>query len=452
VRDTGSPPTEADVRRSVRFRITAAAVLVVAAVLLAAGAVLVALQRASLTDGIDRTLEQRGDDVESLISTGDIPPDGLAQINEGFVQILAPDGGVALSTQNLANEPPLIFPVDAPFHLTVPVPVVDDDRFRVHGRVLEDGTVMFVAASFDQVEESSSALVSSLALALPIVLGVLAGLVWWLVGRTLEPVEAIRSEVAGFGSRDLHRRVPTSGTGDEIDRLAVTMNEMLSRLEISIEQQQQFVADASHELRSPLTRLRSQIELEMRIGGGAEATLESLHEDVIEMQRIVEDLLYLARMDAGQTRLTSATLDFDDIVLGEAEKAAMNAGIDVHTRGVMAVSVIGDEIRLRRAVSNLLENAVRHAEARVVLELRNDGDWAVLEVRDDGSGVPAGVSGKIFERFGRGDESRSSTVGGTGLGLAIARDIAAAHGGSVELLNPGDEGAIFELRLPAVAD
>lgn len=438
-------------RRSVRVRITAVAVLAVAVVLLAAGVVLVALQRGSLTDGMDRALTQRADDVESLMAAGATPPGGLLQVSEGFVQVLDADGVVSLWTGNLRGESPLEFAADVPFYVTSDVPVVDDDRFRVHGRRLEDGTVIYVAASFDQVDESSSALVGSLAIALPVLLGTLAGLIWWLVGRTLEPVEAIRAEVAGFGSRDLHRRVPTTGTGDEIDQLAVTMNEMLARLEASIDQQQRFVADASHELRSPLTRLRSQIEVEMRTGSsGDQAMLASLHDEVIEMQRITEDLLYLARVDAGEMHLSPSPVDLDDVVLRESQKTAASADVNVDTRGVTAVHATADEMRVRRAVSNLLENAARHADAVVTVELRSNGDTAVLTVRDDGPGVPLDAAKTIFERFTRVDASRSQTLGGTGLGLAIAREIAVAHGGGLDLCNPGQEGALFEMRLPIV--
>lgn len=169
------------------------------------------------------------------------------------------------------------------------------------------------------------------------------------------------------------------------------------------------------------------------------------------MQRMTEDLLYLARVDAGETPLNAAPLDFDDLVLREAQTVAADTQIHVSTRGVTAVNIAGDEVRLRRAVSNLLENAVRHAESQVTVEVRGEDGWAVLVVGDDGPGVPAEAAANVFERFTRVDESRAQALGGTGLGLAIAREIAVAHGGSVHLRNPGEVGALFEMRIPLPA-
>ena len=437
--------------RSVRVRVTFTAVLALAVVLLVASAVLVGLQRASLTDGIDRNLTLRADDVEALMAETGTTPGVLPQVSERFVQVIGPDGMVVLFTPNLGDESALIFEEDLPFFATTGVPAVDDDRFRVLGRRLSDGGVIYVGTSFDQVDESTSALVTSLGFAWPILLGSLAVIVWWLVGRTLEPVEEIRSEVAGLGARDLERRVPTTGSGDEIDRLAVTMNEMLERLETATEQQQRFVADASHELRSPLTRLRSQIEVELRDGTGDQRVLSDLRDEVNGMQRVIEDLLYLARLDAGEMELRPARVDLDDLVLRELENSSLDSGIRIDASGVALVDVYGDEVRLRRAVSNIIENALRHASSGVSVEVSRDDHWAVVTVRDDGAGVPSEAAEMIFDRFARVDEARSESLGGTGLGLAIAREIAAAHGGTLELANPGEKGAVFEMRLPAMA-
>lgn len=164
-------------------------------------------------------------------------------------------------------------------------------------------------------------MVTSLAVTIPVVVTILGAVVWWLVGRTLQPVEDIRSEVAEIGATDLHRRVPRPETDDEIDRLALTMNEMLGRLESSVDRQQRFVADASHELRSPLTRLRTEIELGLASVESQSdiRRIRSLLDEVLDMQEMVEDLLYLARADAGATP-TPKPLDLDDIVLREAKR------------------------------------------------------------------------------------------------------------------------------------
>jgi signal transduction histidine kinase len=293
------------------------------------------------------------------------------------------------------------------------------------------------------------ALLGSLALALPILTVFLAGLVWWLVGRTLRPVEEIRRDVARIGGGDLARRVPTPGTGDEIDRLAATMNQMLERLEVSVGRQQQFVADASHELRIPLTRLRSQLELMLVSNDGDvdRKALASMLEETIAMQAMVEDLLFLARLDSG-TEVSRSPVDLDDLVLDQVNQLSPGGGVDVHLEEFSAVLVYGDKSQLARAVKNLLYNARRHAASGIWVSLSESNGEAILRVRDDGDGVPIDAASDIFERFTRIDEARSADDGGAGLGLAIARDIIERHTGRLVLANAGEPGAVFEIRLP----
>ena len=176
---------------------------------------------------------------------------------------------------------------------------------------------MHVAAPLDDVDESVGALVATLAIIIPAVTAILAALVWMLVGRTLRPVERIRTEVSGIGLRELDRRVPQPPGRDEIARLAATMNEMLDRLDVSSRQQQQFVADASHELRTPLARIRSELELARREGDAADPeVVASLLEEVDGLQRLTEDLLVLAQLDAGVPARPGRPVDVDDVVLG----------------------------------------------------------------------------------------------------------------------------------------
>jgi signal transduction histidine kinase len=271
-----------------------------------------------------------------------------------------------------------------------------------------------------------------------------------MVGRTLEPVEAIRAEVADIGSEDLHRRVPLPNTRDEIDDLAKTMNQMLERLEISSDRQRRFVSDASHELRTPLTRIRSELELTLASAPDAatSAALGSMLIEVVEMQAIVEDLLYLARSDAGPTEAQTREVDLDDILLRESEQVVAGSALRVDVSGVSAASVMGDIGGLSRAVRNLADNAVRHATSTIRFTLRERDGWAELTVGDDGPGIPEEDAELVFERFGRLDMARSADDGGSGLGLAIAREIVTAHGGDLRLVNPGEPGAVFEMRLP----
>jgi signal transduction histidine kinase len=424
---------------------------VVATVLLVAGWALVLLQSEALTASIDDALSVRADDVLSL-DHRDLADYLTPGSVESFTQLVDVDGRVVASTPNLDGEPPLDFGLlDATDIVqTLEVPQVDDDLFRVLSRP-HAGGVVHVGTTYDVVTESIAALVGTLALVIPILLITLAVLIYWLVGRTLKPVEDIVTEVSGIGSRELHRRVPRPGTEDEIDRLAATMNQMLERLQISVERQQRFVGDASHELRTPLTRLRTELELGLATAEGPaeRGRLQSLLSEVIATEEMVGDLLYLSRTEASEP--LSARVDLDDLVIAEGRRLTANGRVQVNLAGVSGAQVMGDRGQLERAIRNLVDNAERHANTQVAVTLCETNGDAVLTVADDGPGIPVEGAGRIFDRFARLDEARSAGSGGTGLGLAIASEIAMRHRGSLSLTNPGEPGASFELRLP-VAD
>jgi signal transduction histidine kinase len=227
------------------------------------------------------------------------------------------------------------------------------------------------------------------------------------------------------------------------------MNDMLARVERGVARQQAFAADASHELRSPLTRMRSEIEVELATGANPDsATLRSVLEEASEMEHLLSDLLYLARSDAGDQPTRATTLDLDDVVLEEIGRRRGSERITIDASSVSAAQVWGDPIQLARAVRNLLDNAVRHARHTVTLSLTESGAEAILVVADDGPGIPADQAERIFERFARIDEGRTRRDGGTGLGLSITTDIVARHGGTVRVDPTVPAGARFEVRLP----
>ncbi|MDH5505097.1 MAG: ATP-binding protein, partial [Acidimicrobiia bacterium] len=402
-------------RGSVRYRITAVATWVVALVLIVASVILVATQRVQLTNGVDAALQQRAADI-LLIQSSELGASG----EEGFAQIINEDTEVIASSRNLAGQPPLPIPYrlgDEDRIQTVDDLAVDDDVFRVLSRTVStaDGrAVLHVGATFDTVLESTRTLVGALLVTIPIVAASLAALVWWLVGRTLDPVEAIRAEVADIGATDLHRRVPIPKNEDEISRLAETMNGMLERLDEAVGRQQRFVGDASHELRSPLARMRTELEVELSMGQNPQ--LESVLEEVVELQTLIEDLLELAKTDANSTVSVKTPVDLDDVVFREV--ANLPSGV-VDISKVSAAQVFGDRVQLGRAVRNLVENASRHAVERVVISLQETDGEAVLIVTDDGPGIPIEKHELVFERFGRIDAARNRADGGTGLGLAI---------------------------------
>jgi signal transduction histidine kinase len=440
--------------RSIRFRITAIATVGVAVVLVAGGAALVLLQRSALVAVLDQTIAQRADDIVALVETGAVLPDELAaSAEEGFAQLVEKDGAVLVSTPNLSNSPALALEIDPGSSedlRTIAVVEVDDDVFRVLSRQVPGIGVLHVGTTYDVVAESAAALARALVLIVPLLVAAMGAIVWWLVGRTLQPVENMRLEVAEIGATDLGRRVPRPGTNDEIDRLAATMNEMLARLESSISRQQSFVADASHELRGPLTRIRGELEVDLADSPDPEqrSILKGLLEEVVGLQHMVEDLLFLARADGRAAPKAFRGLDLDDLVLKEAKRIQSRQRVQVDLSAVSGAQVLGDVSQLARAIGNILDNAERHASTRINLSLDESEGVAILVIGDDGPGISDQDSERIFERFTRLDEARTAGTGGSGLGLAISKEIVERHDGTLTLLPPAGLGARFEMRLP----
>ncbi|WP_406725423.1 HAMP domain-containing sensor histidine kinase [Streptomyces sp. GD-15H] len=274
----------------------------------------------------------------------------------------------------------------------------------------------------------------------PLLAALVAGMTWVVTGRALRPVAGIREEMAAItASEDLTRRVPEPATHDEIARLARTTNETLAALEKSVERQRSFVADASHELRSPIASLRTQ--LEVAAAHPELLDLDGAVEDTVRLQHLAADLLLLARLDAGERPVDGRV----DLAALAREEAAGRTGVTVDAE---TAEVAGSRGQLGRVLGNLLDNGRRHARETVSVTVRREGDWAVLGVADDGDGVAEADRERIFERFVRLDDARSRDDGGAGLGLAIARDVAVRHGGALTAGAAPAGGALFELRLP----
>ena len=282
----------------------------------------------------------------------------------------------------------------------------------------------------------------------------ISAVVWALVGRTLRPVERIRSEVAAIDGGDTSHRISPPATGDEIERLAVTMNDLLERQDVASRRQRQFVADASHELRSPLARMRTELDVGRTDGGEADEVVASISDEVDHLTALVDDLLHLARSDAADAVDVRRPVDLDDIVLDEARRIGDASDVNLDLSAMSAAHLDGNPNQLRRLVRNLLDNAVRHASERVAVSLRESGSGTItLTVGDDGPGIAPADRERVFERFVRLDAARTRHDGGTGLGLAIARDIAERHGGTITLDDTLDEadagsGARFVVILP----
>lgn len=417
------------------MRITVAAAGIVLAVLVVVAVLLVVTQRAALLDQLDESLEVDAERIAAGVAAGSEPP--VLTDDDRLVAVVA-DGAVVAVTSEL--EPDQVGALAGADEGDV---TIDGEGHRV-ARADAESVAVVVAGPTEDIDDAVAALVRALAVLVPTAGVLLAAIVWLLVGRALRPVERIRAEVAAIGLDELHRRVPQPDGTDEIARLAATMNEMLDRLDAANQRQQRFTADASHELRTPLTRMRAELELDQRHPGRADvaATRESLLDEVASLQRLIDDLLLLARGDAG-VAARRGPVDLDDIVLEEARAAG---SVDVGE--VSAAQVSGDPAALRRVVRNLLDNARRHATTTVSARLSEVGGEARLIIDDDGPGIPLERRDEVFERFRRLDDARSPGDGRTGLGLAIVGSVVTQLGGTVAVSDSPWGGARLTVTLP----
>ncbi|MFJ9694283.1 ATP-binding protein [Kitasatospora sp. NPDC101183] len=441
--------------RSVRARTTLAACVSVALVLAVASAAVVLLLRANLERTVENGAREQARAVARLAEDGRLTAQPPLDHGTDFIQVVDAHGRVVAASQNLAGHPALAPAGHRDGHRSFDLGALGDEHHQRVATVTADtpaGPVtVHVGASLRTADAAGDLTKVALTAVSTLLLVTVGLLTWRTTGLALRPVEAIRAEVAAIGDRDLDRRVPEPGSDDEIARLAGTMNAMLGRLEAAGVRQRRFIADASHELRSPLTVLRTQLEVALAHPDPqvrADLVAGAL-EDTERLQALAADLLLLARLDAtGQGRPEQA-VDLAELV--HQTVAARTAGphpVTVHAEA--AAPVAGDPQWLRRLLTNLLDNAQRHAREGVSVRLVAEGGHAVLDVANDGPPIAPEDRERIFERFTRLDDARSRDDGGAGLGLPIARDIATLHGGT--LTAPDTPGATtFRTRLPLSA-
>ncbi|MGW6285986.1 ATP-binding protein [Streptomyces sp. NPDC055107] len=491
--------------RSVRARAAIGATLVVAVALVGAGLAVLLVLRANLTDQADLQAEVAAREVAGQLATG-TPYDELELDDEEDhpVQVTDEEGRVVIVSKDLravtGTGTSGVTPVPSASAGASPSPgdgdgdddtgndndndSADDDddggrpgrsevssddpdfsdgtatvdrttadyRFAAVEATTPDGVTLtvYAGAPLAAEQEAVNTVRGAMLTGLPLLLVVVAGVTWLVTRRALRPVEGIRREMAAItASEDLARRVPEPDSRDEIAALARTTNETLTVLEASVERQRRFVADASHELRSPIASLRTQLEV-------AEAHPELLDlpgavADTVRLQVLAADLLLLARLDAGE-KPGSATVELGALVREEvSQRTGDRVAVDVEAPEGGAFEVSGSRGQLSRVIGNLLDNAQRHAEGSVAVSVAADGRGVRVEVRDDGAGVPEDERERIFERFVRLDDARSRDDGGAGLGLAIARDVASRHGGTLTVHAAAEGGAAFRLWLPRSA-
>jgi signal transduction histidine kinase len=441
-------------RTSIRFRITAISTLLVVVVLTATLLSLAALQRRSLTENLHDAIEQRADDLTDLLAGG--ATDVLITTGgEDTVAQVVRDGTVLTASPSIRNDSPLATTPGATVDEWSTIQYLGRDREAavVLSRQVDtpDGIItLHVAGSLGDIDEAARILHRALLVLVPGVALLLATATWWLVGRTLRPVESIRCEVDEIGGRGLHRRVPQPAGNDEIARLASTMNNMLRRVESAQHAQDRFIADASHELRTPLTRLRTELEIALLdpTQKAAAANNRSLLDETIQMQNLVNDLLELASTESQNPTGKHCTVDLDDVVRNEAHRLRALGRRTIKTAGVGAAQVTGYPSHLRRAIANIADNAERHATTTVSFTLHESNDYAHLAIIDDGPGIPDDQHADVFQRFVRGDPARSRHDGGAGLGLSIAANIISLHHGTITIDPHHHPGTRIDITLP----
>ncbi|MBM2623029.1 HAMP domain-containing protein [Actinoplanes sp. LDG1-06] len=308
---------------------------------------------------------------------------------------------------------------------------------------------VLVARSTNDLRQGVHILRLALLVTFPLLIALLAIVLWRALGAALHPVDALRAgaeEITG-GTRE--GRLPVPESRDEIHRLAVTLNGMLHRLESARTKQRAFVADAAHELRSPLTNMRTELEVAQRLPDTDWQGLSTdLLTDVDRLSRLVDDLLLLARADDGGGRVVAAPFRSVDLgaLVGDVSDRYPSV---TYVRPSAPMEVTGEPDALGRVVANLLDNAVRHAKAHVQVTVSANGTHRLITVTDDGPGIPAADRERVFDRFTRLDDARARDAGGSGLGLAIVRELVRRHGGIVTLGDAGP-GLRVDVRLPAL--
>ena len=446
-------------RWPIRLRLTASFALAMTVLLAGAGLLVYRSVRAELNESVTTSLRARADAAaasagqsgEGLASGG-----GFLEAEEGFAQVLSPAGRV-LDAAGGAREPAL---GERDARQAANGTLVFEERVEgIEGtaRVLaraasaEPGSpVVAVGQSLDDRDETLAGLLTAFAVGGPIAVAIASLLGYALASAGLAPVEAMRrraTEVSLEGEDSL----PLPEADDEIRRLGETLNEMLARLRGSFERERRFVADASHELRTPVAVLKAEIEAAVQDGSYGPAVGESLAaalEECDRLAQLAEDLLILARTGEGGLAIRTEDVPAERLLEDVRARFRYRARQQRRRMAIEAEDDLGvtvDPLRMKQALGNLVDNALRHGEGDITLGAHRTNGAVELSVADAGPGIPPELGGKAFDRFTRGDAAR--TGGGAGLGLAIVQSIAQAHGGEVEL--PPKDGSVVRIRVPA---
>ncbi|QKG21464.1 sensor histidine kinase [Actinomadura verrucosospora] len=439
---------------SVRTRITAAATLMVGLVLVAGIVVFYTLVQRTVYGGLHQRGDLVVDDLVTLVRQTD--PHGLLRVEDpdfSLLQVLDQDGRVIAYSDALRGRRPLKVPSPTVISRAEDH-IVHAQRINAEVYVVEERIrtpfgfrTVYAGAPLTELTRNKGAFIGLLAGAAVTGTALVAWIVAGAVRRALRPVRKMSDELADITGGE-PGRVTVPDAADEVSELAQSVNLTLHRLEGVMERQRGFVGDVSHELRSPLTGLRTQLELALQDPEDEDwpAVARAALADADRLQGIVTDLLILAKLGAG-VHVERERVDFGALVRAEAARRDRRVPVEIDAPDGIGVRATPEQ--LVRLLTNLLDNAERHARTRIWVTAARDGPDAVLEVRDDGSGIPPEDRERIFWRFQRLAEGRRRDKGGTGLGLTISRDIARAHGGTLVAADNEGGGARFVLRIPA---
>jgi signal transduction histidine kinase len=445
-------------RRSLRARLTIVTSAGLALALAGAAVLLVNALRVSLIRGLDDSARQGAVTVATLIDQGRLPSPVPVAPGTLTIQVLDAQGRITDVSPGADRLVPMLPPAQAEAlartgqgRMLDGPPLGMPSLLRVVAVTASGHRVVIAAVAFTQVRDSLATLARALFIGTPLLFGLLALATWLVTGYTLRPIAALRRGAAEVTETGVPQDLPVPPARDEVRSLAVTLNDMLSRLAEAQQRQRDLVSDTAHELRSPIASIRAQLEVALDHPDGLDwpETARDVHADTLRLARLTEDLLLLARLDGEHLRRRPTDLA---AVCGTVVARYAAARVPVRAGSAAGPCVVaGDPDALARLLVNLLDNAVRHAASQVSVAVRADGRWAELTVSDDGPGIPAEDAERAFGRFSRLDDARSRTgeegVQGSGLGLAIVRSTAEAHGGSVSLGDAGP-GLRAVVRLP----